>query len=98
VDRAGQPGLPDTPAPAAVEIAERLRAAIEAMPLAAPVGAARRVTASFGVAFSRSGADEFGRMVATADHALYEAKQSGRNRVCTAPVVAGSVRARTPGT
>jgi two-component system, cell cycle response regulator len=71
--------LPNTPAQAAVELAERLRIAIESEPFQfknTPV----KVTASFGVAGLRT--DDPRSIIEAADAALYVAKHSGRNRVC----------------
>jgi diguanylate cyclase (GGDEF)-like protein len=60
-------------------MAERLREAIAA----STVGAGLSVTMSFGVSASRRGsAFEYKAICAAADAALYEAKGSGRNRVC----------------
>jgi diguanylate cyclase (GGDEF)-like protein len=68
--------LPETRAQEAVELAERLRQAIES----ADYGNVGRITASFGVA--ALGADGSPtEIVASADRALYEAKAQGRNRV-----------------
>lgn len=68
--------LPETRAEQAVELAERLRHAIES----ADYGNVGRITASFGVA--ELGADGSPtEVVANADRALYEAKAQGRNRV-----------------
>jgi diguanylate cyclase (GGDEF)-like protein len=68
--------LPETRAQQAVELAERLRQAIEG----ADYGNVGRVTASFGVA--ELGADGSPvEIVRSADRALYEAKAQGRNRV-----------------
>ncbi len=62
-----------------VRLAERARAAIEAVTLHAPGGDVT-VTASFGVAaFPDTG--ELGELVAAADSALYAAKRDGKNRV-----------------
>jgi diguanylate cyclase (GGDEF)-like protein len=62
-------------------MAERLREAIEA----STVGAGLRVTMSFGVSASPSGnAFDYKAICEEADAALYEAKRSGRNRVCAA--------------
>ena len=59
-------------------ITEQLRVAIEAQPLSG-----LEVTMSFGVSASERGTDfEFDSVLAQADEALYEAKRSGRNRVC----------------
>jgi diguanylate cyclase (GGDEF)-like protein len=63
------------------EQAERLRNAIQA----GTFGDGRRITMSFGVAASREGEIfDFESVFAHADGALYEAKRSGRNRVCSA--------------
>jgi diguanylate cyclase (GGDEF)-like protein len=75
--------LPGTDAPAAVEMAERLREAVAALGIehdASPVD--KVVTISVGVATGdatdrSAGAD----LLATADAALYRAKAAGRNRV-----------------
>jgi len=68
--------LPETRAQEAVELAERLRQAIEG----ADYGNVGRITASFGVA--ELGADGSPvEIVRSADRALYEAKAQGRNRV-----------------
>ena len=48
------------------------------------VAAGGQVTMSFGVAGTRGGGFEYDRVLAEADAALYEAKQSGRNRVVLA--------------
>jgi diguanylate cyclase (GGDEF)-like protein len=79
---------PATDAAGARVLAERLRAAVAAMPVLTTNGSgmhvALRVTASFGVATAR-GADQTPaaahELVAAADLALYRAKANGRNRV-----------------
>ncbi len=68
--------LPGTDLAGAVEVAEKLRAAIAAHQFAG-VG---HKTASFGVAEIRPG-DSIRALVARADAALYRAKKNGRNRV-----------------
>jgi two-component system cell cycle response regulator len=42
------------------------------------------VTVSVGVATAQAAASEIRRMVGQADQALYQAKQTGKNRVCLA--------------
>jgi diguanylate cyclase (GGDEF)-like protein len=75
--------LPDTDLTAARAVAEKLRAAIEALPLCCETQLLR-VTASLGVASSQAGEDGFQPLYHRADRALYGAKQAGRNRVGTA--------------
>ena len=70
--------LPSTPAPGAVVVAERIRAAIEA--LGAFEGGPERVTVSLGIAEHQRGKSAI-ELIERADKALYVAKQRGRNRV-----------------
>ena len=79
--------LPNTSEEGALDFAERLRAALQAIsPLALQVDA--QITASFGVVeFDRDSDDSTGeRLIAAADAALYNAKWLGRNRVFSARV------------
>jgi diguanylate cyclase (GGDEF)-like protein len=72
--------LKDTGVDGARELAERLRAAIEA--LRVPFGKdAIRVTASFGVATYPTEVAEWAAIYRKADRSLYEAKSAGRNQV-----------------
>lgn len=64
---------------AAVKVADRLRAAVETLPVAVG-GGATRVTVSAGVAAFNSG-DCWQSVLANADLALYASKSAGRNRV-----------------
>jgi diguanylate cyclase (GGDEF)-like protein len=73
--------LPNTNGAAAMELAERFRRAIEKESLKFK-GQQVRVTASFGVA--ELAAVSPLSIIERADNAMYEAKQSGRNRVCMA--------------
>jgi diguanylate cyclase (GGDEF)-like protein len=72
--------LPETDLAGAVELAERLRAALEAEVVELADGSRLSVTASFGAAVKGDlpGGEE---LVAAADEALYEAKRAGKNRV-----------------
>jgi diguanylate cyclase (GGDEF)-like protein len=70
--------LPGADPDHASEVAEDLRAAIESLPIAG-----LHVTMSFGVAGSTPGDFDYESVFVEADHALYEAKHGGRNRVCT---------------
>jgi diguanylate cyclase (GGDEF)-like protein len=74
--------LPQTDVEGAVQLAERMREAIEALEVPR-VGSPGHlaVTASFGVAsFPESGADKHA-LIAAADAALYRAKRAGKNQV-----------------
>lgn len=73
--------LPETGLEAAIALAEQLRAQLEASVLDYE-GTAVRFTASFGVAACAPGADDsFEDLLKRADAALYQAKDTGRNRV-----------------
>jgi diguanylate cyclase (GGDEF)-like protein len=73
--------LPETGLDGATLVAERLRARIEQM----EVPFVGHITASFGVATFPVHASSRDLLLTTVDRALYEAKKSGRNRVCTPP-------------
>jgi diguanylate cyclase (GGDEF)-like protein len=83
--------LPDTEIAAALEIAERVRAAIAEITLP---GSDVSVTASLGVAGFPDHASTLDRLERLADAALYVAKRQGRDRVELAePAAAGDVPA-----
>jgi len=67
--------LPDTPPAGAMQVAERLREAVEAL-----TGLPKLVTVSIGVAACHQDETTLD-LVGRADAALYQAKHSGRNRV-----------------
>jgi two-component system cell cycle response regulator len=72
--------------PAAAALSERLRAAVEGHPFAYG-GTPIPVTISIGVARApHPRVATITDLIARADDAMYTAKRSGRNRVCTAPV------------
>lgn len=72
--------LPDTDASQAILTAERLRGTIESTQIA--MGQSRMaVTASFGVTAWQGGEDAWERLLRRVDAAMYQAKESGRNRV-----------------
>ncbi len=86
--------LPSTDTAGAVEVAEKIRSAVEALQLTHkdnPEGGGR-VTASIGVATALSRHGGTMRMpeslLLAADNALYKAKREGRNQVATALLVA----------
>lgn len=71
--------LPSTAEAGALEVADKVRAAIEATPI--PIGPESvRVTASFGVARLDEGAQDLDMLLGRADQALYDAKRAGRNQ------------------
>lgn len=76
--------LPNTDKLTAFEVAERIRTTIESTPVA--IGREKRmfITASFGVATYGIDANSFDALLAKADNALYDAKKTGKNRICTA--------------
>ena len=65
----------------AMEIAERVRQAVEANPVKISNSRDISITSSFGVAEYGAG-DTSATVIKRADNALYRAKQDGRNRVC----------------
>ena len=75
--------LPNTATDGAAELAERLRQVVADEPCRLDGGDPIQVTISVGCAASL--VDDAGRLVRSADAAMYEAKQSGRNRVVVAP-------------
>ncbi len=73
-------GLKNTTLGYAVPIIERLRRDLEQAAMGLPDGRTLRITASFGLAEAAPGLG-VDRLIKHADAALYEAKQTGRNRV-----------------
>ncbi len=77
--------LPGTDRAGAVAVAERIRDAILALAIGHADAGGGVVSASFGVASVAPGSDAGVRsadLIERADRQLYEAKRSGRNRVC----------------
>ena len=78
--------MPNASLPAAREAAERIRGAIVDLHIKAGVASdAPSLTISCGVAFSLIAREQWETVLAAADSALYEAKATGRNRVCVMP-------------
>lgn len=73
--------LPEATRTVAVQRAETIREDIERMELMLGDKPLNRVTASFGIALYPTHADNAEALVRAADDALYQAKESGRNRV-----------------
>jgi len=87
--------LPDTDAGGAAQIAEQIRAAVQALVLGHVASAHHVLTISIGIASTASHAfATYRAFVNAADTALYEAKDAGRNRILAYPVAA---RADSPG-
>ena len=74
--------LPDTDEKAAMEVAERLRAAVLANEVEWGTDHIT-ITASIGLACYPKNGDEFRTLLQTADKALYQAKMLGRNTIVT---------------
>ncbi|HEV7846831.1 MAG TPA: diguanylate cyclase [Thermoleophilaceae bacterium] len=78
--------LPQTDGAGAEMLAERIRAAIEALEVPrVGGGGSLSVTASLGVASVPENAQDGSDLIASADEALYRAKRAGKNRVERAP-------------
>jgi diguanylate cyclase (GGDEF)-like protein len=76
--------LPESGLPAATRFGERFRSKVAKHPFRLPNGKTISTTISLGVAeIDRSGNLKPSELIATADKGLYEAKASGKNRVCS---------------
>jgi diguanylate cyclase (GGDEF)-like protein len=73
--------LPRTTAAQALEITERIRQGISQLAIPRDGTAAIRITISIGVAVPSQARHTLDDLLAAADHALYQAKRSGRDRV-----------------
>lgn len=78
--------LPKANATAAVDVAERLRTAVEATTIEVEPGIEVRFTVSIGVTSAQPRERSIDKLIKRADEALYAAKRQGRNRVCVAPL------------
>jgi two-component system cell cycle response regulator len=76
--------LPGFDASQAGHAMERMRTRLESMLFAQRDGAPIRVTATFGIAELTSAHHDEAALLDVADHALYEGKRDGRNRVSNA--------------
>ncbi len=82
--------LPETGADGALDIAERLRKAVETHDFELVNGKSTRVTVSIGVATSSDKLNSSRILTEIADRAMYRAKNEGRNRVESAKQVVGA--------
>jgi len=87
--------VPETDLEGAVQLAERLRVALEQEQVGLPDGSHVRVTASFGAAV-KGDLPRAEELVAAADETLYEAKRAGKNRVSPAPSPEAADRSGEP--
>ncbi|MGZ5053925.1 MAG: PAS domain S-box protein [Methylobacter sp.] len=76
--------LPETDAQEAAEIAERLREAIDHAKVTLATGLPLHFTASIGIATLKEKDTNIDILLNYADEALYQAKNTGRNKVCIA--------------
>jgi hypothetical protein len=89
--------LPQTRAPDAFKIADRVRAHIARQPILTTGGEPVQVTVSIGVAALDAGSSrELTELLAAADAALYRAKASGRNQVQMISTSRGLSAVRSP--
>jgi len=77
--------LPESSLRTAIEVAERLRVSIETE----AIDTVGHITISLGVALWRPGGVSVAAVLERADQLLYQAKQSGRNRVVAEKVAQG---------
>jgi diguanylate cyclase (GGDEF)-like protein len=76
--------LPETPSALAHQVAERLRGAIENTVVALEMYPPLHFSVSIGCASRNAKDDNLDTLLNLADKALYNAKRTGRNRVCVA--------------
>lgn len=74
--------LPDCPSHQAIEVAERLRVAVEIHEFILPDETKINITISIGAATYPDNVSDLDNLINEADNALYSAKRSGRNKVC----------------
>jgi two-component system cell cycle response regulator len=72
--------LPETVGPGAVQVAERIRKELAAMPISLKAKTSRNITASMGVGELQA-KDTLSEFIRRADNNLYAAKAEGKNRV-----------------
>ncbi len=75
--------LPDCAYPRAMQIAERIKDAVKIHTFTLSTGVKIHITISIGVASYPETIQDIEKLMEKADTALYAAKRSGRNRVCS---------------
>ncbi|MDA7025768.1 diguanylate cyclase [Bacillus sp. CLL-7-23] len=83
--------LLDCPLNRALEISERIRSSVENHVFPLTCGEKIPITVSIGVACTSDTTNDSSTLVEMADKALYQAKRTGRNKVCVAPQPKSSV-------
>lgn len=83
--------MPQTPAHDIQAVADRLRTSIEQLQFTSNRGPRFSITVSMGVAETDETTPSYADLLYRADEALYQAKRSGRNRVCMAEAVAPGI-------
>jgi diguanylate cyclase (GGDEF)-like protein/PAS domain S-box-containing protein len=78
--------MPNISLQEAVAISDRLRQSVSAAPFNTPAGPVR-VTVSIGVAEAGEHEYKLSDLMARADHAMYQAKRGGRNRIASDPAL-----------
>lgn len=76
--------LPETETTQALLVAERLRQIVATATTPLSDGKSVHLTVSIGIATARDDDADFDTLLDRADHALYEAKRTGRDKVCLA--------------
>ena len=74
--------LPETATAGALEVGEKLRAAVACLSIPLPGQAPLQISTSVGCAMLSGGERNHEELLSLADKALYRAKDGGRNRVC----------------
>jgi len=87
--------LPSTSLDGAMLVADRIRAALEVLPITDPSDQVLTVTASFGVAELEPG-ETLEQLVDRADRAMYAAKSAGRNRVVSTAQLVPALHSLSP--
>jgi diguanylate cyclase (GGDEF)-like protein len=76
--------LPETESSQSQAVAERLRQTVATAAVPVERGETTHLTVSIGIATAGSEDDDFDALLGRADQALYEAKRTGRDKVCLA--------------